>query len=649
MAVPTRDPEPGESQSSTPAPKDPEPAASGSTPTRRMGAGAAFDRRLANRLPVITGTLAALLIVIMGTALWASRQDQIDAARLTTRNLAVVLETQTGRTLEAVDATLSTFVTLWKTVPPRDRPSALALHHLLRDKARANRYVRSIYILDARGAMAHDSEALPTRNLRFEDREYFRVHVDADQGLHVSKMMRGRLTGRWGMVLTRRLEDEGGRFAGVVVAAIEPERLETAYSGIDVGDRGAINVRHVNGDLIIRVPHFEGTIGAKVPSTPSILETISREGVASGEIESPFDGVLRIYTARAIPNSPLMVFVGLSKQEVLAPWNRVAGVYILAALALILALHWLSRMLSREVRRRESLIQSLERSEAELIDHRDNLQGAVEHRTAELRVAKEAAEEASRAKSEFLANISHELRTPMHAILSFAKLGQERTGDGAAVNKAPMYFQRIRTSGERLMRLLNDLLDLSKLEAGKMPYEIKHWNLHEIASEVLWEFTELARAKSVTFEIPAPSGVADLYCDAARVGQVIRNLVSNALKFSPNGGTVRVAVESAVGTAMDGESAPDAVVLSVSDDGQGIPADELETVFDKFVQSSKTKSGAGGTGLGLSICREIVAHHAGRIWAENGERGVVFRVWLPKTALRSMEIDAPAPRVAAAG
>ncbi|MBL8534307.1 MAG: HAMP domain-containing histidine kinase, partial [Betaproteobacteria bacterium] len=266
-----------------------------------------------------------------------------------------------------------------------------------------------------------------------------------------------------------------------------------------------------------------------------------------------------------------------------------------------------------------------------------------------LRVAKEAAEEASRAKSEFLANISHELRTPMHAILSFAKLGQNRSGDGAAVNKAPLYFQRIRTSGERLMRLLNDLLDLSRLEAGKMPYEIRYWNLHEIASEVLWEFTELARAKSVTIDIPGPSGDTDLYCDAARVGQVVRNLVSNALKFSPNGSTVRVAVESATGTEMGGESTPDAVTLSVSDEGQGIPADELETVFDKFVQSSKTKSGAGGTGLGLSICREIVAHHAGRIWAENGERGVVFRVWLPKSGLKPATIDEPAPRIAAAG
>jgi len=177
---------------------------------------------------------------------------------------------------------------------------------------------------------------------------------------------------------------------------------------------------------------------------------------------------------------------------------------------------------------------------------------------------------------------------------------------------------------------------------------MKRWNLHEIASEVLWEFTELARAKSVTIKVQAPTGSTDLDCDAARMGQVIRNLVSNALKFTPEGSIVRLAVEQITVPLDDGGPATDAVQLSVSDEGQGIPAAELETVFDKFVQSSKTKSGAGGTGLGLSICREIVRHHGGRIWAENGECGAVFRVWLPRRAIQSAEVETPAVRVAAA-
>ncbi len=622
---------------------DPEqdPARAPSEPVEFTGAGsAAFGgpppaSPLIRWLPLLSGGLIGLLLAIIGASLWVSRESQLQAATRTTRNLALVLEAQTAHTLEAVDATLSGFAHFWEQVPITARPSAVELHKLLLDKAHDNPYVRSIYILDAKGTMAHDSEALPARGLNFADRDYFRVHEKADKekadnGLHVSHMMRGRLTGRWGLVLTRRLSDPGGKFAGVIVAALEPSNLELGYSGIDIGQDGLINLRHVDGDLIIRVPAYAGTVGQKIPSTGLLMEQIRQHGLASGWMESKFDHVERLYTARKLPDSPLIVFVGLSRDDILAPWNRMALTSAVLAAALVGSILWFTHRLLAETRERDALFASLAGSERLLREHRDNLQDTIEQRTRELLDAKDVAEAANRSKSEFLANISHELRTPMHAILSFARLGHDRKAeDPAAFGKMHQYFGRIHQSGERLLRLLNDLLDLSKLEAGAMVYDMRSHDLRSLAEEVVTEFSALANAKSVRIAVAVSEPAPIVVCDPTRIGQVVRNLVSNAVKFSPANGVVRIDFSPASLPAGAGATPRPAVLLTVSDEGQGIPENELLAVFDKFVQSSKTKNGAGGTGLGLSICREIVRHHGGHIWARNGTQGAIFSVTVP--------------------
>jgi len=273
----------------------------------------------------------------------------------------------------------------------------------------------------------------------------------------------------------------------------------------------------------------------------------------------------------------------------------------------------------------------LKSSEIQLRLHRDHLSELVAERTAELARAREVAEDSNRSKSEFLANMSHELRTPMHAILSFSRLALERTAKSELTNeKAEHYFQRIRQSGQRLLSLLNDLLDLAKLEAGKMTYSFDEHCLREIIDQVAGELSAVADECGVALVVVGDDGDAAVWCDRDRIAQVVRNLLSNALKFSPAGGCVRILLgDESVGA---GDFGKEGVTFTVVDDGIGIPADELESVFDKFVQSSKTTSGAGGTGLGLPICREIVNHHRGRIWAENvPEGGTRFTTLLPGT------------------
>jgi signal transduction histidine kinase len=234
------------------------------------------------------------------------------------------------------------------------------------------------------------------------------------------------------------------------------------------------------------------------------------------------------------------------------------------------------------------------------------IQARLKERTGELREAKEMAEAANKAKTIFLSNISHELRTPMHAILSFASFGIKKYAT-AGPDKILGYFQNIRGSGEALLTLVNDLLDLTKLESGKVVFKFKAANLNSLIGMVRDEYNPLASERKLTIRCENLEPNEKITLDADKIRQVLNNLLSNAIKFSPEGGTIDITSSRKV----------DSVVVSVRDQGPGIPESEFENIFDKFVQSSRNRANAGGTGLGLSICREIISAHKGRIWAEN--------------------------------
>jgi signal transduction histidine kinase len=262
----------------------------------------------------------------------------------------------------------------------------------------------------------------------------------------------------------------------------------------------------------------------------------------------------------------------------------------------------------------------------------EELEKRVQERTVDYKKAKEEAEFANKAKSEFLANMSHEIRTPMHQILSFSQFGISKIKQ-VKLEKLLHYFTRIEKTGKRLMVLLDNLLDLSELEAGKVDYEFQRVQLKLIVNNISKEFFSAIEEKGVILnivEIKIPTTVS---CDEYKIDQVIRNLLSNAFKFTPEGKKISILFDSG---ELPGryrsieEEKVSALTVSVKDEGMGIPDDELDSVFDKFTQSSKTKTGAGGTGLGLAICKEIIQAHNGKIWAENNlEGGATFSFMLP--------------------
>jgi PAS domain S-box-containing protein len=234
------------------------------------------------------------------------------------------------------------------------------------------------------------------------------------------------------------------------------------------------------------------------------------------------------------------------------------------------------------------------------------------------REARDLAEEASRAKSEFVANISHELRTPLQAILGFSELGFTRGRDNP---KLAGMFTDIHNSGQRMLALVNDLLDVSKIESAVGTFELERCDLRAIVQGVLRELDPLVGQRGLRLHVHLSDAPLSVKVDPGRLHQAIRNVVANAIKFSPERSVLQV---QAVATSTD------ECTISVADRGPGIPPGELESIFEAFVQSSKTKDGSGGTGLGLAISRKIIEVHGGHIQAENRpDGGAIFRIRLP--------------------
>jgi signal transduction histidine kinase len=228
-------------------------------------------------------------------------------------------------------------------------------------------------------------------------------------------------------------------------------------------------------------------------------------------------------------------------------------------------------------------------------------------------------EVASQHKSEFLANMSHELRTPLNAIIGFSEVLTDRMF-GELNEKQEEYLKDIHASGTHLLSLINDILDLSKIEAGRMELELSEFDLPTAIENALMLIRERAGRRSIALHTSIDSRLGQIQADERKVRQVVLNLLSNAIKFTPEGVRIDVGAVSKNGF----------VEVSVSDTGVGIAPEDQEAVFEEFRQVGTTEKKAEGTGLGLTLCRKFIELHGGRIWVKS-EVGVgsTFTFTLP--------------------
>jgi two-component system, sensor histidine kinase len=250
----------------------------------------------------------------------------------------------------------------------------------------------------------------------------------------------------------------------------------------------------------------------------------------------------------------------------------------------------------------------------------------IERRTAELTKANES-------KNKFVAQISHELRTPLHHILSFSGFGINKINK-ASKDKLVYYFKKINETGNRMAVLLNEMLDLSKLEAGKMDYDMKKEDLMVITTHVTNEFQTSLEEKEINLKIINRNRNSKITADSIKLAQVIRNLLSNAIKFTPPKKRIVITIDQENPkdrNMVENQNKAAALSFSIQDEGIGIPENELNSVFEQYIQSSKTKNRVGSTGLGLAISNEIIKAHEGKINVENNPNGgAKFSFFLPK-------------------
>lgn len=300
-------------------------------------------------------------------------------------------------------------------------------------------------------------------------------------------------------------------------------------------------------------------------------------------------------------------------------WARLAGVALLAFVVFVYA-----RYRTRRIERSNRALQALvdERTE-ELKEYSRQL----ERHARELQAANERSLEANRTKSRFLATMSHELRTPLNSIIGFSEILNDRLAMRIGEREVG-FLRNILDSGHHLLNLINNLLDLSKIEAGRMEVHAEPVRLIELISSVRSVLVGMAARKSIEVVATVSDDVPVIYVDGPKVRQILYNLVSNAIKFSPEGG--RVDVDAVFVAAARSPLAVDSVGITVRDEGVGIAPELQELIFEEFRQTDEGSVLPGGTGLGLAIVRKLVEIQGGVVGVESEPgKGSTFRALLP--------------------
>jgi signal transduction histidine kinase len=255
------------------------------------------------------------------------------------------------------------------------------------------------------------------------------------------------------------------------------------------------------------------------------------------------------------------------------------------------------------------------------------LEEKVRERTRDLEIANTKLQELDRVKSEFLSTVSHEFRTPLTSIKAFARILLESPIDDEHTQRR--FLTIIDTESDRLSRLISDMLDLAKIESGAIVWRADRLDARDVLQDACAAMASLAKEREISVEI-AEAPVSLVVGDKDRLQQVVTNLVGNALKFCPTGASVKVSIRRAAMGGPRGGTIGDFIVMSVSDNGPGIPAQDVNRLFERFYRGTTTGYGIKGTGLGLAICRQIVTHHGGEIWVESQlGRGSTFNFTVP--------------------
>ena len=440
------------------------------------------------------------------------------------------------------------------------------------------------------------------------------------------------------MTIAVPIERYAGRVIGTLQVQVNLKYVWDLVSKLKVGTGGYAYAVAQNGDLIAH-PDISLVLQRRnMADLEQVSEAFKPEPGRDrphGTVMGNLQGKQVFSSSAVIPNLGWAVFVEQPVEEVYRPLYasmlRTSG-FLLLGLGMALVASLL--VARRIVRPLETLRKGVQRigggdmgarldvktgDEIEVLadefnkmtenlrDAYDGLEQKVTERTRDLAVANDRLQELDRLKSDFVSNVSHELRTPLTAIKGAVDLILRGVA-GPLTEKQTHYLDRVRSNTQHLAGLINDLLDLSKIESGKIEMKSSRVSLAGLVHEVVETLRPVAAEKVIALEAPISEPSILVWADRDKINQVLLNLIGNAIKFTPTQGRITLSAS---------KNGNGSVQVSVSDTGPGIPPDEKEKIFDKFYQIAQVGDvKPKGTGLGLAICKALVELHGGTIWVE---------------------------------